>query len=171
MRRFYLLLICVVFLALIGGFFALPNNVNAAPPSLTLVQARNQVDNWLLARWPTIQSRQETYLQNNGRYWQGLRSNISNLTYTELIDPSLLANNLASSPTDQPATWLAVFPELAVVIFPAVVWIDTYDGPSGMGYVANVLICYNENCYTRSQNVGPESWRTAAWSVIPVIQP
>jgi hypothetical protein len=166
MRRLYGLAIASFIVALIALVLSFPHHVEAAPPSLTLQEARQKVDQWLAARWPTIQDRQATYLANHGRYWQGLRSNISNLTYTDATDASIPADNLGSSPTDQIETWLAVFPELNGINFPAVVWIDTYNGPEGQGYVASVFICHNANCYLRSQNVGPEAWRTAAWSVV-----
>lgn len=144
--------------------------VSAAPPSLTLAEARTKVDNWLANRWPLIQQRESDYFAQHGVYWQGLRSNVSDLVYTDSTDVNQLADNLSSSPTDQPETWLAIFPELQNVNIPAVIWVDTYAGPAGAGYVASVMICHNTSCYLRSQNVGPETWRTQGWSVIEVTE-
>lgn len=41
-----------------------------------------------------------------------------------------------------------------------------YESPLGVGYVATCYVRVLGNLYRRSQNVGPESYRTAPWALV-----
>jgi len=127
----------------------------------TLTEVRDIADAWLAARWPTVQTRQETYASNhNGRYWQGLRSHSS--IPIDAIDS--FADLLDSHPTDQVSSWNDALPGLPTN-WPVLFVMDVYDGPQGMGYVGSVYVYHTntDRTYSRSRNEGPETWRTVAW--------
>lgn len=127
----------------------------------TLQEVKDIVDAWLAARWPTIQNRQAIYASNhNGRYFQGLRTH-SNFPIDAI---EVTADLLNAHPTDQPETWLDAFPTIPTE-WPCAFLMDVYNGPSGWGYVGGVYVYVSQldRIYTRSQNVGPESWRTVGW--------
>lgn len=132
----------------------------------TLGQMRNHADDWLQARWSTVQTRQENYKAAHGVYWQGLRSHTVEVNHTTADYDDQIADNLAGHPTDQSDNWLDILPEVDGIAFPAVFVMDVYKGPLGDGYVATVYAKYNGTIYSRSQNVGPESWRTLDWFVV-----
>lgn len=132
--------------------------------NMTLLQIRDYVDAWLVARWPTVVARQQNYFANKGRYWQGLK--------THTIEPShetnvveRLADRLDQSPTDQFENWRNVFPEWDGEGLPAAFQVDVYDGPDGKGWVLTVWVRIRGTVYTRAQNVGPQSYRTYGWRV------
>lgn len=133
----------------------------------SLAQVRNRVDDWLAARWPTVQARQATYAANHGgRYWQGLR----NLSFEPLHTTQSFADAtpdlMDSHPTDQAETWLDFLPEIENVAIPACVIFDVYQNSDGWGYVATVMARHNGTIYRRSQNgAGTETWRTEGWHV------
>ena len=131
-------------------------------PSLNQVKGR--VTNWLeTAVWPLILTRQETYISTHSGYWQGLR--------THLVEPDHQAGGYADTeateeavkPHDVDQTWLDILPEISIGALPAVFKIDVYDGPSGKGFVGTVYMRYNGTLYSRSQNHGPETFRTDSW--------
>lgn len=134
----------------------------------TLASARLKVDTWLTNIWPTITARQDTYFANNGRYWQGLLSCAGTNTipnFTAASDGDAQADNINSKPHYQAESIADVFPSLAGINLPAAFLCDQYVGSLGAGYVVSVFVRFNGTIYTRSQNRGPESWRTASWSV------
>jgi hypothetical protein len=127
----------------------------------TLQAIRTAVDAKLTALWPTIQAKQDTYAANhNGRYWQGI------LTHT--VTPSDGVESLPDigtrCPTDQLGDpWPAGIRD---VTLPMALVMDVYDGPLGVGYVATVYVRVLGNLYSRSQNVGPEAYRTVNWAQV-----
>ena len=131
----------------------------------TLTQLRTRVDAWLADKWPTIVARQQNYFANRGTYWQGLRTHTIDPAHTNGADGDSIADRLAVHPTDQFSNWLNVFPEWDGVAIPCTVQCGTYGGPQGQGWVATIWIRFNGTLYTRSQNVGPESYRTQPWSI------
>lgn len=141
-----------------------------AAPADEFTDVTGRVDSWLAGQWDLIQQRETAYYAEHRTYWQGLRTSLTDPKHTDSVDDSKPADNLNSYPTDQPYTWLAIFPEMDGVSIPAVLWIDVYDGPSGPGYIATVSIEYNGVLYSRSLGVGPEAARTSPWlkSEIPV---
>lgn len=126
----------------------------------TLAAIKNTVDNWLAARWPTVQARQTLYASNHGgRYYQGLWTHD-----TIPVDGADGApNNILIKPSDQAETW-ADFVTLPAS-FPCSMRIDVYQSSEGWGYVATVrvYVLALERVFERSQNVGSETWRTSPW--------
>lgn len=136
-------------------------SVNALTPQ----EIRDAVDTWLAARWPTVVSRETTYASNhNGNYWQGL------ITHTNIPadDIAALADLLDNHPTDQLVSWNQAIPGLPTQ-WPMALVMDVYDGPLGKGYCGTIYIYITQlgRLYSRSQNVGPETWRTQSWHALP----
>lgn len=134
--------------------------------SATLASARLKVDNWLTNTWPTITAKQDTYFANNGRYWQGLLSCTGTNVipnFTGASDGDAVQDNLASKPYYQAESIADVFPSLVGVSLPAAFECTQYVGPLGKGYVVTVWVRFNGTIYRRSQNRGPETWRSADW--------
>lgn len=137
----------------------------------TLVQVRNAVDARLANLWVNqVVPRQTQYASNHGgRFWQGLITTAITLLPNNPND----ANNvflevapiLNTHPTDQAETWLDNAINLEATI-PMAVQMDVYDGPQGKGFVGTVWARWNGNTYSRSQNSGPESFRTLAWAQV-----
>jgi hypothetical protein len=137
----------------------------------TLAQLRTRVDAWLEDKWPTVVARQQNFFANRGRYWQGLITHSLIPAHTNAVDGDAIADRLNQSPTDQFENWVAVFPEWVIENLPCALKCDTYDGPQGKGYCATIFIRYAGTLYSRSRNVGPESYRTEAWHVVDEGQP
>lgn len=133
----------------------------------TLNQMRNAIDAFVTNKWPTIVARQENYRTNRGVYWQGLRTHLVEPAHTSSTDGSKLADQLNAGPSDAFSTWANVFPEWLSELLPACVWVDTYGGPDGQGWVFNVLATHNGTRWHRAVNVGPESYRAVAWHQVP----
>ena len=133
----------------------------------TLTQIRDRVDTWLADKWPTIVARQQNYFGNVGHYWQGLRTHTVTPTHDAGPDDGdTIGDRLDDQPDDQGAfsAWSNVYPEWVTEAIPCTVWIDVYETPAGIkGWVGNIEIVYSGTTYRRSQNVGPESFRTEAW--------
>jgi len=131
---------------------------------MTLNQLRNEIDNRLAELWPRIVTRQETYLDNHGRYWQGnwthstIPSSVTADTAYQESTPTL-----TNVPSSEQGTWANIpnFPSSLCYR----VKIDNYDGPQGKGFVGTVQVKFNGTIYQRSRNSGPETWRTQAWHV------
>jgi hypothetical protein len=136
----------------------------------TLQQVRDTVDTKLANFWTNqVVPRQAAYLAAHGEYWQGLAIfNVDNLP-DNLDDGSstvaAIIPILNTHPTDQVETWADLAFNLGVTV-PFAASIDVYDGPLGKGYVGTVWVKWNGNFYTRSQNVGPEDYRTRPWQQI-----
>lgn len=125
----------------------------------TLAQIRTAVDNRLTALWPTMQTRQATYLANHGRYWQGLRTHSVNPAEGNTVLPTVGT----AVPYYQTAAdaWPSAILTTALEM---VLWMDQYVTPDGTpGYVGTVQVDVLGHTYQRSQQVGPETWRTDAW--------
>lgn len=131
----------------------------------TINQLRNEIDSRLTNLWPRIVTRQETYFSNHGRYWQGL--------WTHIPMPSCVqqdsgfpdvAPNLNAVPPDVVGTWANIENFPATLCYR--IRIDVYTG----GFVATVQVKHNGTVYARSQNYGPQTWRTMAWTALPANQ-
>lgn len=133
----------------------------------TLNQIRNQVDSELGPLWQAILSRQETYFAAHGRYWQGIRTHNDLPAHdTNTTDEKPAVD---SAPTDQVEKWSDFLPEI-LTNQKFALQCDVYDGPQGQGFVGTIWFKHNGNIYARSQNHGPETWRTQGWHVheVPV---
>lgn len=126
----------------------------------TLAQIRTAVDTKLAQLWPGVQAKQDAYAAaHDGRYWQGLIT-----ASTIPADGTTVTPDVGNAtPTDQPDPWPAA---LVNSPLPMAIQMDVYDGPLGAGYVATCYVRVLGNLYVRSQNVGPETWRTAPWTQI-----
>jgi hypothetical protein len=125
---------------------------------MTEAEIKTKVDDFLTNLWTTIKAREATYLAANGKYWQGLVTH--SVTPAEGADvvPNLTAT---SKPTDIAEKWTDVFTVPATM--PCSVKVDTYSGPKGIGYVGTVRVSILGQTWERSQQFGPESWRTEGW--------
>lgn len=136
----------------------------------TLTQVRDAIDARLATLWTTqIVPKQDAYFVAYGKYWQG----IITTPLASLPDnpsngiPVLLEviPTLTGHPTDQSETWADAQINLGVTI-PMALEIHAYGGALGQGYVGIVYCRWNGNIYTKRQNSGPETWRTADWALV-----
>ena len=134
---------------------------------MTLANLRDAVDARLVTLWGNIQTRQATYLANNGRYWQGgWTHSIAPNTRNSDANPVETAPDTAESskPDNEPAGWGSVpgFPNLLAYR----IRMDVYQGPDGWGYVGTIQVRHNGNVYERAAQVGPETWRQYGWRAV-----
>ena len=106
---------------------------------------------------------QEAHLRAHGRYWQGIETpaTLPDET-TKQKDP-----NLKVKPSDQADAWEDVFKGTLTL---KVKWdgsmrIDTYDGPSGMGWTLTIAVSEGGKRHQRTWNFGAEKWRETGWIV------
>ncbi len=127
---------------------------------------RAGVDGVLNVLWNTvIRPRQTTYFNANGHYWQGLRTRPTGSTP---VDGVQLPPDSGRAPSDQAVSWNDLGIQLPNTM-DFVLWIDAYNGPQGHGYAGSVLFIDNQGSgWTRTVNVGPETWRNRVWQRIPV---
>jgi hypothetical protein len=131
---------------------------------MTLQQIQDKVNPLLVTLATAIDTRQATYLTNNGEYWQG--------KWTHTAEPvdgaDTTPNNLADTPTNITTRWNQILQgaELPAQL-PMRIKCDVYKAPgaNGWGYVLTVQVkLLNGNVWERSSNrVGPETWRTQGW--------
>jgi hypothetical protein len=132
----------------------------------TLLELRDALNAKLVQFWPLVTGNQYQYYQNHNHYWQGLKTHVFNLpTFTDISGDANNPDNLDSTPNDQASTWLDQFPVLNNVPITGALVMDTYQGPQGDGYVLSMYVKHNNKVYTRSQNMGPEDWRTQNWHI------
>ena len=158
----------------------------------TLGQVRDRVDDKLAnVVWPLIVTRQDRYkngvidhwedeegntvpegdplavtpiysVQPHGNYFQGLRTHSIEPAHVTATFADTVPTELDGNPSDQPVTWTSFIPEINTSL-PAAFVSDVYHGPQGQGFVISVYARYNGTLYSRSQNSGPETWRTVGW--------
>ena len=108
-----------------------------------------------------MQAKEAAYAAaHGGRFWQGLR--------THVITPSegntALPTIGTACPSDQPGQpWPAAILTTPIEM---AIQIDCYDGPDGTGYQATVTVDVLGTTYSRTQQVGPETYRNAPWHVV-----
>jgi hypothetical protein len=117
---------------------------------------RYKIDSRLSALWANIQDAQTAYYATHGHYWQGLRTHSAIPANGGETEPDIGA----TTPTDQPDAWPGA---LIASALPMALSIDAYDGPAGRGYIAHVYVQVAGNVYTRSAQVGAETWRVHGW--------
>jgi hypothetical protein len=128
--------------------------------ALTPAQIRQQVDDALTAAWAAIQSREDSYATaHSGRYWQGLLSHTAIPADGATATPDVGIR----TPTDQPTVWPVGIRSTAL---PCAIQIDCYDGPQGPGYQATVYVLISGNVWSRTAQVGPETYRVHGWSQV-----
>lgn len=132
----------------------------------TLAQIRSAIDADLAALWPQIVSRQATYFGNHACYWQGI--------ITHSVIPTdgnaTAADQLGLDPGYESDDWNAA---LAVSSFtkPYALEIHQYNGPAGLGFVGICRVIVQGVLYVRSQDSGPEPYRTQGWAASPFVTP
>lgn len=125
---------------------------------MTEAEIKTKVNTFLANLWTVIQNREATYLANNGKYWQGKVSHSVTPAEGDDVAPNLTATD---KPTDQAEKWTDLFTVPAVM--PCSIKVDVYNGPLGWGYVGTVRVSIVGRTWERSQQFGPETWRTEGW--------
>lgn len=138
----------------------------AAPQTADDVKAR--VDLWVTANWDAIVQKQEDWLTSHDVYWQGLITHTSPPRHARQTDGAIEADRLASHPTDQADSWLNVWPGLNGVKLDFAIWVDVYNGPSGIGWVAALEFEFDNgdgtiDLWRKAWQYGPEAWRVHDW--------
>lgn len=126
----------------------------------TLAQIRAAVDARLVALWPAVVAKQDAYAANHGgRFWQGL--------VTHGVNPSEGNTALPTIGTLCPSDQLGEPWPVAVrnTAIEMAVRCDCYDGSQGTGYAVTVWVAVLGTVYSRTQQAGPETWRTEAWHI------
>ena len=132
----------------------------------TLQQIKDAVDAKLATLWTAIQSREDTFLAANGRYFQGLRTHA-----TAPADGATALPDIGTTvPIGQPgAPWPAAIRNTAMEM---AIQIDVYHAPGGQkGYQATVYVEVLGHLYARTQQVGPETWRVMGWTDTTAVGP
>lgn len=138
----------------------------------TLVQLRNRVDNWLTNKVPVLVARQNTYASNhNGKFWQGLITHATIPSHVPATAGDVTADRLTFTPTDQAESWLDILPEWEPEAFAAAARVDTYNGPSGRGWILTVWVRFNGVTYVRAKGFGPETNHDHDWRVFDATAP
>lgn len=176
MRRFCIVAACAILTALSALLFVEKSSAQTA--SVEDVAIRKAVDGWLDTHRLDVAMAESAYYNTNRQYWQGISTHPAPADYTGKLDTSkpisdadVLAATLAAPdlkvPTDQPSsdTWFALFPSV-VNKLPVTITIDIYDSPSGPGYTFSLSYCVQNVCSSRTENVGPEQWRSEGWQTI-----
>lgn len=123
----------------------------------TPAQIRTQVDNKLAQLWASIQTKQDNYLATHGTYWQGLKTH----TVYPADGNTSIPNVGSNSPSYQNDPWPNA---ILIQSLPMAIEIHQYIGPNGRGYVGFVYVTIAGNTFYRSQDSGPEPWRTQGWT-------
>lgn len=131
----------------------------------TVAQVRDRVDAWLVGIWPTIRNRQIAYHATHGRYWQGILTHASQPDHNtgSFQDSEPDDDRLSFKIRGQNESWKDILPEITATPIPTAIFIDVYDGPSGQGFVATVIVKFRGELYKRRQNYGPEDRFTHDW--------
>lgn len=130
----------------------LPAQPVTVPDQLAYIDAQVEVFTTHLTQF------QMSYYGSNGQYFQALESHSAPPELLEAPD------GLLSHPTDQ-MTPLSVL-WLSAGLPAELGWsfrVDTYNGPSGPGYVVVLKTVIEGDTYQREINYGPETYRTQAW--------
>jgi len=108
----------------------------------------------------SVSSRQGVFLPQNKRYWQGKKT------------PATMPDGSSALSTDATAKITSEsldYKNMGVVLprkMPMQIWIDTYDGSQGKGFVLCASVKTATGILLRKQNVGPESWRDMNWTLV-----
>ena len=155
MRNLYLI-IPAVLIMLLASLPTVAQAQDKVPEELKYYDAQIEV------MLPKLDSFEREYFDLNKRYYQALTS------HSIVPEVPSVPDKLTASPTDQVET-LAYFWTAKAFLPEQLAWaisIDTYDGPSGAGYVLNVKTMLYKETWIRSLNFGPEDYRTTNWYLI-----
>lgn len=158
MKRLFVLTITLLLALSTVPVYAQTKEPPATPEELKYYDA--QIDVLL----PKLVSFESEYKDINRRYYQALTS------HDVVPEVPTIPDKLEASPTDQVET-LAYFWTEKAFLPEQLAWaisIDTYDGPSGTGYVLNITTMLYKETWRKSINYGPEDYRTSDWyQVLP----
>lgn len=122
------------------------------PPQLAYIDAQ------LSVFLPHLHQFQASYHTGHGQYYQALAS------HSTPPDSITAPDGLTDHPTYQDADLGELWQAAALPY--ELGWsfsVSTYDGPSGQGYVLNVVTTIDGRVYQRAINTGPEDYREAPW--------
>jgi hypothetical protein len=121
--------------------------------AMTLQEIRDEVDSRLIPMWTQIVNMQNNFLENHGRYFQGL--------YTHLNTPEdgadVAPDDLDSKPSDQQHTWRNVADSFFPAKMMAKLKSDAMYGVEGHGFVIYLVLKVQGKRYIRSKGYGSSS--------------
>lgn len=154
-------------LAVIGLLAAVANPLHASAQKVELPPEIKNIDAEIEAVLPKLDLLEVEYMAWNGKYYQALESHSA----TPDADVKADINRLTAKPTDQAESLAYFWADASKVLPTQMAWsfrIDTYDGPSGLGYVLTATTLIKGVAWERSLNRGGEKWRDADWyQVLP----
>ena len=154
-------------------FFAKTTSANSASPRLGTnieiplmlpIDLESKIAALLTNLAGQLAALQPAYLSAKGGYWQGVR--------THAIIPLEglpTAPNPFAKPTDQAENWTA-FGIVLPALTEAALSVESYRGPSGHGYVIHAEVISSGTRYRRSENFGPETYRTKPFIAVKTAQ-
>tara|TARA_R100000908_G_C3740442_1_gene137152 strand:- start:555 stop:965 length:411 start_codon:yes stop_codon:yes gene_type:complete len=125
-------------------------------------QIQGQIDAGIASYMPVIQRLQDTFLEENGKYWQGLFTHSSAPSDESTAAP----DSLSLTPTDEEVSWSDIAGASIPSEMLSRIKIDTYNSPSGQGFVIVAEKEINGKIYRRHYNSGPVSGRDVSWHEI-----
>ena len=132
----------------------------------TLNQIKSRVNSKAATLWAILQIRQETYLQNNGIYWQGLITPSQIPEFSNIDDDPLDADNTDKIAGSHSVSWDTMLPEIKDSLLSAQLQVDTYESPFGHGYSLTLRLIYKGRVFSRTKQYGPETERDISWRKI-----
>ncbi len=108
-----------------------------------------------------LQQRQYLYKALRGDYWQGQRTHATVPRDGAALPPDL--KRKVDRYDDWQTFGASLPPQLECAL-----QVDTYSGASGSGYTVTATVEIAGELWTRTANVGPESWRVRPWEKMPV---
>lgn len=127
---------------------------------MTLQQIKDAADAKLATLWTAVQNKEAAYFAANNRYWQGL--------LTHSVIPAEGAEVLPNIGTASPSYQNDPYPSaLRNVALPFALEIHQYVCPDGTkGYQAFIYVYVLGDLWTRSAQVGPETFRGYGWTKV-----
>lgn len=138
----------ILFTSLIAALLASPQ---PAPASYIYYPAAlDTIDSDFMARYyDEIINRQNAYYNNNGQYFQGLRTHLT----TPAAGTPEVADMLTSEPTDQLDNWLDFWPQIPASMDYSIE-IHTHRNPSGYGYTIILRAYDGIDYYIKHRSIG-----------------
>lgn len=130
------------------------------PKLMTRAQLLAEINSRLATLAGQIATRQAAYFAAHGRYWQGLCTHAT----APGDGTEAAADREGTRPTDEAESWTdaGLTPDRLFAL-----QCDTYEGPTGPGYVLTVTVTWSGRTWQRAQGYGPETHRTFAWRQLP----
>lgn len=129
---------------------------------MLLTRANAQFD----AIYNLIVTRQEKYISTHKIYWQGLMTHSSLPEHSDFVSADRPPDRLSAHPTDVKWSWLDMFPGEMTGALPFAVWVESYDGPRGRGFVVHAAMRHNGDTLWKSRGFGAEKDHNHDWEVV-----